>query len=138
MGCLNCSHHLRTLVHARLGHCDHFCHLLNTWLSCLCLLTVLTSEPPSPTDPNIQPDTIPVFQKVSKGLKNQKAANFTHIMLAMVQSNYNFTLSCVITRVHVWLHGKSCCAPRYVAACPTATSNIVTCVHAWKLTATWL
>ena len=38
----------------------------------------------------------------------------------MVQSNYNFTLTRVITYVHVWLHGKSCCAPRYMATCGTA------------------
>ena len=51
------------------------------------------------------------------------------ICVHMVQSNYNFTLSRVITRVHAWLHGKSCRAPHYVAVCPTATSNIVTHVH---------
>ena len=43
-----------------------------------------------------------------------------------VQSNYNFTLSHVIMCVHVWLHRKSYCVPRYVAACP----HVQHC-HAW-------
>ena len=39
-----------------------------------------------------------------------------------VQSNYNFTLTRIITCVHAWLHGKNCHAPHYVAACATATA----------------
>ena len=39
-----------------------------------------------------------------------------------VQSNYNFTLTRVITRVHAWLHRKSCRGPRCMAACATATA----------------
>ena len=47
----------------------------------------------------------------------------------------------IITRTHVCprvLHGKSCHVSRYVAACPTAMSNIVMHVHVWKLIATRL
>ena len=40
-----------------------------------------------------------------------------------VQSNYNFTLSRVITRVHEWQHGKSCRGSRRGNVCPTAVSN---------------
>ena len=56
-------------------------------------------------------------------------------MIQHMQSNYNFTLSHVITCVHVWLHRRSCRAPCYVAACTTAMFNFVTHVHVWKLTA---
>ena len=42
--------------------------------------------------------------------------------LLTVQSNYNFTLTLVIMRVHTWLHGKSCRGPRYMAACAMAAA----------------
>ena len=45
-------------------------------------------------------------------------------LLTMVQSNYNFTLSHVITGVHAWLHGKSCRGPCHVAACTTELSHM--------------
>ena len=45
-----------------------------------------------------------------------------YIYIHTVQSNYNFTLTRIITRVHTWLHGKSCRGPRYMAACATATA----------------
>ena len=43
------------------------------------------------------------------------------VCIATVHSNYDFTLTHVITCVHAWLHGKSCHAPRYMAACATTT-----------------
>ena len=53
-----------------------------------------------------------------------------------VQSNYNFTLSHVITRVNAWLHTKNCCVPQHGSAClmsMLAMSNIVKHVNAWQL-----
>ena len=43
-----------------------------------------------------------------------------------LQSSYNFTNSRVATHFHAWLHAKSCCVPRLVAACPTPCPRMVT------------
>ena len=60
-----------------------------------------------------------VATEVKKELSSAQWYSFT---TDTVQSNYNFTLTRVITRVHAWLHGKSCRGPRCMAACATATA----------------
>lgn len=63
----------------------------------------------------------------------QVMLDFLNPGLQWLQSNCNFILSHVITRVKTWLHGKNCCVCCRVSVHATSMFNMVACVHVQQL-----